>query len=216
MTGHGQAIAEGHGFRVVAELRAVNGRYFKLHMRSLDGFGALEQPVEALVRSVLQRGSINATLKITGPGTGGTAELNVEVVRNYASQVANLANELRLESGATVSELLQLPGAINESADCDRNDELLWPVVETAVKGAIHNLDQMRVVEGDAMAADFDKNLCELAEYVQVIQQRVPFVVAEYQSRLADRVEQLLSKGQQLDKLNSDDLARGGAICGPL
>jgi uncharacterized protein (TIGR00255 family) len=101
---------------------------------------------------------------------------------------------------------MQLPGVIIEST-CEIPDEkLLWPAVETAVTDALRSLEEMRLVEGEAMKADFEKNLQAMDQFVQAIQLRAPEVVKEYHVRLRDRVRQFMSG--QTEKIAGDDLAR--------
>ena len=210
MTGHGQACVDRHGFAVDVELRCVNSRYFKFHLRAADGQGWLEQRIESLLRSFIQRGSVQATVNVSTAHAELTHDVNVNLMRHYATQIGRLTAELELEPGATIVDLLQLPGAIVETrADTD-NEELVWPAVQAAVQAAVENLDQMRSAEGRSMAADFVANLTTLNDFAELIRQKAPTVVQQYQTRLADRLS-LLQAGPGFS-IEPHDLAREVAL----
>ncbi len=210
MTGHGQAAANQNGYTVHAELRCVNSRYFKLSLRAPEGHGWLEQRIEALLRSVIQRGSIQATLNVAAPHAEMTHNVNLDLLRYYAAQIAKLTAELELKPGATVVDLLQLPGAVVETDERPDDEQVVWPAVEDAVRLAVQNLDQMRCAEGRAMAEDFMANLTSLGQYADRIREKAPIVVTEYQARLADRLQQLQAgRGFEVE---SQDLAREVAL----
>jgi hypothetical protein len=62
MTGYGRATVE-NGGRVTAEVRAVNGRFFKLSMKVLGRYAALEERIKTvLAEAGVKRGSIEVSL----------------------------------------------------------------------------------------------------------------------------------------------------------
>jgi uncharacterized protein (TIGR00255 family) len=210
MTGHGQASVERHELAVQVELRSVNNRYFKLHLRAPEGYGWLEPRVESVLRPFILRGSIQATLLWTSPRLQWTHAVNVDLLSYYATELRRLAAALQLEPGGTVVDLMQLPGAIQETPGSREDDAQIWPAVEAAVRQAVENLDQMRCAEGRAMAADFRNHLAALTQYAQQIRHQAPAVQQDYQLRLTNRLAQLSTASTAA--IEPADLARELAL----
>lgn len=206
MTGHGQAQSEVDGFRVTAELRAVNNRYFKLNVRGLEGFGYLESQVEAMVRKTANRGSLNLTLQIACPSAGAAHEINEAALKSYCDQISELSSTLQLDPQLPVAALLQLPGVVTDAVGAVDLDLNPWPAIEVALSEALGKLQVMRDAEGQAMAKDFQRNCDGIAECVKQIEQRAPQVTVAYQSRLTDRINQLLA--QHSTSVQPADVAR--------
>jgi uncharacterized protein (TIGR00255 family) len=64
MTGFGGANTRRNGYLVASEIKTVNNRYFKTALRISDGFSSLETKLESLLRSKIDRGTINVQLRI--------------------------------------------------------------------------------------------------------------------------------------------------------
>ena len=83
MTGHGSAHRHAQGVAVAVELRTVNNRYFKLSLRSSDGYAALEPLIEELVRKSIKRGTVQIDLRVDRELSADDVSLNFEVLRGY-------------------------------------------------------------------------------------------------------------------------------------
>ena len=63
MTGFGRAIAEHAGTRVIAEVRALNQRFFELKIAVPRGWGEHEAEIRKSVQSVVARGRVEVFIK---------------------------------------------------------------------------------------------------------------------------------------------------------
>ena len=63
MTGFGRAIAEQNGTRVIAEVRALNQRFFELKLAVPRGWGEHEAEIRKAVQSVVARGRVEIFIK---------------------------------------------------------------------------------------------------------------------------------------------------------
>ena len=64
MTGFGEARSQREGLAVAVEVRTVNSRFFKLSVRTGDGYGTLEPRVEAVVRKRIRRGTVQVGVRV--------------------------------------------------------------------------------------------------------------------------------------------------------
>ena len=91
MTGFGEVRDDREGYAIVVELRTVNSRYFKLHLRTTDGYGALESRAEALIRGFIKRGTIHCNIRVRHLGTADDYRLNKSVLNQYLDQLQEVA-----------------------------------------------------------------------------------------------------------------------------
>ncbi|MBR4965235.1 MAG: DUF1732 domain-containing protein, partial [Lachnospiraceae bacterium] len=76
--------------------------------------------------------------------------------------------------------------------DADVDEEELWLMLEKALREAAVNFVQTRVKEGDNLRADMISKLDGMLKHVDFITERSPIIIAEYKSRLEEKVKELL------------------------
>jgi uncharacterized protein (TIGR00255 family) len=200
MTGHGEAQLQGTGLSIVAEVRTVNSRYFKLTVRMGEGYGSLEPRIESVVRKWVRRGTVQVAIRFDRETPATDFQLNRAVLANYFQQVEALRQELQLADAPRLDLLLALPGVVAERDQATDNREADWPLLKQTLEAALDHLDQMRREEGRAMAADLQENCQVISSELAEIRRRTPEVVAAYQSRLTERLDALLAEhGRQIE-----------------
>ena len=212
MTGHGDGRSQQNGVSAAAEIRTVNNRYFKFSLRSGEGSAALDSRIEAMVRDRIRRGSVTATLRIVRESTEEDYSLNTKVLSCYWAQlnkwkqdsepVPSFAQIQTFDLGA----MLLLPGVVSEPTREDFELEKDWEMVAAAFDQALVNLQQMRQSEGEAMAVDLTNNCQSILERLELIEQRCPVIVENYQHRLAERINKLLAEHEV--KVSPSDVVR--------
>lgn len=206
--GEGVAVAGGSGCRV--ELRSVNNRSLKFSLRAREGFLALETRVEALVRRRVRRGTVHATLELTGPAAAATRRIDRVQLAAYLDDAEAFCAARDLEVPRSIDALLGLPGVTCDEAPGAAALEAAWPLVAEAAERALDALDRMRRAEGEVLAADM-RTLCgEIGAVVAVIRERVPQAVDRQRARLLERVSGLLA--ERGVSLSDGDLAREVAL----
>jgi len=210
MTGQGQAQSEGDRINVVAEVRTINGRYFKLMVRGAEGIAGLEQKIENAVRKKVRRGSVQVNLRISRQASPDDYRLNTGVIAAYRKQLEGLYNQLHVSETIHLESLLTLPGVVEESPTGSEDADGLWTVVQQALAGALSSLDAMRKSEGQAMADDLQANCQAIANELTEIEARAPAVVEQYRERLQDKMKNLLASYETT--LQTSDIAREVAI----
>jgi uncharacterized protein (TIGR00255 family) len=189
MTGQGDGFHEADGVSVSVDVRTINSRYFKLNLRTSDGFGGLEANVESRVRKLVRRGTINVDIRIDRPATNEDYQINEQVLQGYQAQLQRLAGQ-----APPLGELLPLPGVVSERLAGSVDVDAIWPVVEPALRQALEKLHAMRTEEGKAMSADLCENCRLITTELEQVEVRAPNVVDNYRSRLTDRLTKLLKE----------------------
>ena len=194
MTGFGEAHCVEGGLAVSVEVRTINSRYFKLSLRTSEGFGLLEPQIEAVIRKRIRRGTVMVSVRVERAKTPDDYRINAQVLNGYRRQLEALGREWQRPEPVPLASLLGLPGVIdeNDAGAIDANSG--WPVICRALETATDHLEQMRIQEGQAMAADLRANCATVAASLDEIQKRAPLVREAYRARLQDRLKKILAE----------------------
>ncbi len=210
MTGYGEASHSGDGLQISAELRAVNNRYLKVTLRAAEPYTLLEPEVEKVIRKTVKRGTVLVHLRCQRPAAASDFQINQVALRSYLAQAKAAAGDLGLSPGDLLGQVLALPGVVPEPASASLDLEHEWPVVERVIEQAVSRLQQMRLDEGRAMAAQLLQSRDHIAGQLTLIRARIPHVAEAYRTRLLERVRGLLA---ELDvNVSRNDLIKEVAI----
>ncbi|MHB1034087.1 MAG: YicC/YloC family endoribonuclease [Pirellulales bacterium] len=194
MTGFGEARCQENGLAVAVEVRTINSRYFKLTIRSPEGYGSLEPQIDAVVRQQTKRGTIQVSVKIDRAVSPEDYRLNVTVLDGYRRQLESLYADWQVTEPVRLDAMLLLPGIVDEDGSRRFDAAADWPVIRSALEAAMDNLATMRAEEGQAMAADLRANCAAIAAELGEIERRAPLVVDAYRERLQDRLNNMLAE----------------------
>lgn len=192
MTGFGESRSQSGDWHLTVELRSINNRHFKLNLRCPDGFFHYEADLERLLRETISRGTVSLTIRLDCAGGGGAPRLNKAVVLSYWNQLRDLSVDLGAPHTPNMSELLGLPGVLDDGRLTAEQIEELWPFVQAGVRTATAALDEFRQREGAAMAADLRTQCLAIETTLGEVVTIAPQVIADYRDKLNQRVQKLL------------------------
>ncbi|MBX7166966.1 MAG: YicC family protein [Pirellulales bacterium] len=206
MTGFGEARRQENQVNVTCEVRAINSRYFKITVKSAEGYAVLEPEIESVIRQRVRRGTIQVSLWIEHQRSVEDYRINEAVLEGYRRQLESLGTRWHLPETIGLDRLLLLPGVIVDAPAGFKDATDDWPVIRAALEEAMDKLARMRREEGKAMAADLRANAAAVLRELQAIEGRAPQVVDQYRERMLDRVNKLLAEFNVT--LNPSDLIK--------
>ncbi len=190
MTGFGSGAAEGAGFSVRVELRAVNHRGLKLNVRSRPNLGVWEKELRDLLAARLERGAVDAFVTLTRHG-GSAGAACVETARELIGSLRALAQELQLPGELRAADLLQVPGLFDE-AGWSVFGEAEWAAGRQATEAALAQLLDMRRAEGAVTAARLGELIAPVATFAAEVRRLAPGVIERSRVRIRERLNELL------------------------
>lgn len=139
----------------------------------------------------LSRGRVEVQIQVDeGENRQQGLKLDLDLARVYHDLLGQLKNELGLMGDFTVSDLIEFRDIISyEEMDIDL--EAFMEGLRRVLLEAGDRLIQMRLAEGQAMAADFEKRLVSMSTWVDEIESLRDRVVAELRLKLEARVKEL-------------------------
>jgi uncharacterized protein (TIGR00255 family) len=193
MTGYGEAQQEHDQLKVRVEIRSVNNRHLKLNCRLPDGYAGMESQLEGVVRQHVRRGALALNLYVERARHEEDYQVNEPLLEHYHRRISALGARLHDRAEIHLTDLLLLPGVVNEAPPASPDTETEWPLVEATLSQALERLNEMRRREGAELAADLKTNCAAIDQLLDRIRQRAPDLVKAYETRLLERINQLLA-----------------------
>ena len=201
MTGFGEAAGEVDGIVYTLEIKAVNNRYLKLYLRLPEMASFCQETIEKLLRKNIRRGSINYSLFMKNVSGRPLFDVDQNVINDYIVKLKSIAEANNLQCKIDLAQLLTLPAVIQPAAPDDSQAETIKQAVLELTAQAIEKLKEMRVCEGESIAADLIADCDVIKEKLRMIGDRCPVVIQEYHDKLQKRAQQLTAEAQ----LNIDE-----------
>ncbi|MGE0758603.1 MAG: YicC/YloC family endoribonuclease [Pirellulaceae bacterium] len=194
MTGHGGAQLRQQGLAVTVEVRTVNNRYYKLALRTSDGYASLEPRVDDLVRQSVRRGTVQVDVRINRDAAPDEFRLNEVALASYLRQLDGVRQRLQLDASIRLEQLLTLPGVVEEHVSAPTDADDVWPLVAQALEESLAGLARMRREEGKAMASDLADNCQLVGRELDQVERLSPGVLDAYRARLTDKLNKMLDE----------------------
>jgi uncharacterized protein (TIGR00255 family) len=200
MTGFGRAIVTKDGITVSAEVRSVNNRYLDLTTRLPRILSQREKDIKEIVRSYINRGSLNISIKIEHDANGVTPlKVNTSAAKSYYKLLNELRKAVKLRERIKLEHLLNFSDVL-EPLDEEQSDELEWNLSQDALRQALGALNAMRSQEGLELANDLCKRIQWMNETIDQIEKLSKEQVPEERKNLQERITQLLEDKFTIDQ----------------
>lgn len=194
MTGFGQGSAEGEDFRVRVEIRSVNNRAIDVHTRLPQELLSLEVTLKKQVQAAVKRGRVDVSVSVEQLKPA-TFEINRPLISGYLSALSELKREFALEGDPSLELIAKLPGALQVSQNTNALDERLVTGTVAALSQALTSLTEMRVVEGQELAAELNSRLANIEKQMPSIENEAARLPAVYREKLMKRLQEVVAGG---------------------
>ena len=200
MTGFARNEGSHGRYRIVWELRSVNGKGLDVRLRLPAGLERLEVDVRRLVSDRFARGNIQAALTLTASETKLEAVLNREALDAILALRSELGDAidpapLRLDTLLGMRGIVDIREAQEDEAEAFARDAAILAILEKAVSA----LQQMREREGAALAEVLAGQVGTIADLALTVENDPSRSPEEIARRLSQQVASLLQDSSALD-----------------
>jgi uncharacterized protein (TIGR00255 family) len=210
MTGYGAAERSVDGVRYSLELRSLNHRYFKASIRLPEHLQMFEAEIDKLLRTRLARGSVAFLLRVKDDSARSAYAVNAAALQAYVDQVGQARVPDGMEISLDLAVLAGLPGVFQPPDLDEQTRSRYWDIVSGLTLTAMDALLEMRAQEGQALREDLLRHAADMRSHLQAVAELAPVVVQEYQKKLQERVNHLLSEAKLV--LEQDAVVREVAL----
>jgi len=199
MTGFGKGEAVFKDGKISVEIKTVNHKFFDASVRLPSSISGFEDPIKEMLQKKIQRGKLYLNIACDAALLkSNTISINYKIAKNYRDELLRLAKTLSLKGDVCLTDIIALPGVVNNEA-AEENVTKLWPRVKVALDNALHSLVIDREKEGKALCIDIEKRAKKINDMLRVIKSRAHLNVEEYRKNFAKRVKDLAA-GRAIDK----------------
>ena len=214
MTGFGRCENHQGDRKFTVEMKAVNHRYFDVNIKIPKKFSFFESAIRNVLKVYVQRGKVDVFVTYEDFAESNVAlKYNESIAAEYLKYFRQMSETFGIEDDIRVSALGRCPEVFTmEEQDVDEQE--IWEVLETALRGACEQFVASREREGESLKTDILDKLARMDENVSLIEERYPQIIAEYRQKLTDKVHELL-EDTQIDegRLASEVVLFSDKIC---
>ena len=200
MTGFGRAEVSKDGINISAEVRSVNSRYLDLTLRLPRSISQREKELKDIVRTFLNRGNLNITVKIAYDSNGAIPlKVNTAAAKSYFKLLNEIRKSVKIREQVKLEHLLTFSEVL-EPVEEEETDEREWELVQETVRQALENLNAMRSQEGSELAKDLEKRIHWMTETLNEVEKLSNERIPEERKNLHERIAQLVEDKFVIDQ----------------
>ncbi len=195
MTGYAVTTHETSGGTLTIEIKSVNSRFLDLQFRINDDLRALESGLREALMSRVTRGKVECRLSFGRKvANGGTQALNTVLLADLSLMQNEILQRFSSAPPMTVSELLRWPGVIEEASIAQ---DTLQADVAAVMSTTLNAFVESRTREGSALASMLLSRIDAMDAIVLKIAPLIPEVVAQFQQKAIERLQEALGLAEQ-------------------
>ena len=196
MTGFGRCESQQGERKFTVELKGVNHRYLDVNIRMPKKFNFYETAIRGLLKQYASRGKVDIFITYEDASQNQVSlKYNETLAKEYMDYFRQMQEKFGIEHDIRVSTLARCPEVLSMEEQTEDEEEL-WKELKTALEGAFTQFAQTREAEGANLKKDILEKLSIMEELVAYIEVRSPEIVAQYRTKLEEKVKELLGDTQ--------------------
>ena len=192
MTGFGRSEIVKGNRKISVEIKSVNHRYLEAGIKMPKKLNVFESRMRDLLKKYATRGKIDIFINYEDDSE---SQVNLKFNQNIADECMaifnNMSEKYNLKNDMTVGGLARFPEVITMD-EVQEDEEELWHFIEEAMKAALEQFVNTRILEGENLKKDLLGKLDHMEELVAFVEKRSPEIMKEYRSKLESKVKELL------------------------
>ena len=214
MTGFGRCEHVQGNRKFTVEIKAVNHRYFDVNIKMPKKFNFFESAIRSVMKEYIQRGKVDVFITCEDDTENNfSLKYNENIAGEYLKYYRRMAEHFGLKDDITVSVLGTCP-EVFAMEEQTVDEEEIWALLETALRGALKQFVETRTREGETLKNDLIGKLDGMLRDVDAVEIRYPQVLEEYRSRLREKVDTLLGDSQMDEsRLAAEVILYADKIC---
>lgn len=192
MTGFGRSEIVKGNRKISVEIKSVNHRYLEAGIKMPKKLNVFESRMRDLLKKYATRGKIDIFINYEYDSENQVnLKFNQNIADEYMAIFNNMSEKYNLKNDMTVGGLARFPEVITMD-EVQEDEEELWHFIEEAMKAALEQFVNTRILEGENLKKDLLGKLDHMEELVTFVEKRSPEIMKEYRSKLESKVKELL------------------------
>lgn len=192
MTGFGRSEIVKGNRKISVEIKSVNHRYLEAGIKMPKKLNVFESRMRDLLKKYATRGKIDIFINYEDDSESQVnLKFNQNIADEYMAIFNNMSEKYNLKNDMTVGGLARFPEVITMD-EVQEDEEELWHFIEEAMKAALEQFVNTRILEGENLKKDLLGKLDHMEELVAFVEKRSPEIMKKYRSKLESKVKELL------------------------
>ena len=210
MTGYAVHTRDTATGTITIEIKSVNSRFLDLQFRINDDLRALEPMLREAIIARVARGKVECRVSFgRKDAAGGKQALNTHLLAALADMQETVLQQFGQAAPLSVHELLRWPGVIEEA---EIGQDTLQADAAQVLKAALDAFIDSRAREGAALRAVLEARIDAMEAIVQRITPLVPKVIAQFQQKAVERMQEALGLSLQTDSPGAAGVTRDDVL----
>ena len=189
MTGFGKCQVDIPGKMITVEIRALNSKQLDLNFRAPSFYREKEMDIRTKVAQRMERGKVDVTITVESKNDQPVSSINKTIALQYLEQLKELAATIpENKESDFLSILIRMPDVLKPEKEEISEEE--WLSVQQALKAALDETDDFRLIEGQVLEQDFKMRIGKILSYLDSIEPfegvRIENIRAKFEMRLAE------------------------------
>ena len=196
MTGYGRCVSVSDDRDISVELKSVNHRFLETNVRITRGYAFLEDKLKKYIQTRMSRGKVDIFVSIGDPkNDNAVVSVDHTLARGYLNAFREISSTYGLPDNISVTDITRYPDVLTV-AKPEQDEEEVWKILLPVLENAVNDFIAMRESEGDRLKNDILSKAENIMTIVSEIEERSPQTVAEYKTKLSERIRELLDGGE--------------------
>ena len=192
MTGYGKAELNLTNANFTIEVRSLNSKQIDANVKMSSIYRDKEIGLRKLLSKKLQRGKIELSIWRESSESSAKYTLNTELIKEYFSQIQEVARSLGINSSDIMPSLLKMPEVLVKGEEKAEDNE--WEEIAKGIDIAIGNILQFRLDEGEKLEADITARINKLSTLLVDIAPFAKERIEKVKKSLADKLAEIDTK----------------------
>lgn len=189
--GHGE-VSNDKNQKVTVEMKSVNHRYCDISLKLPKKLAMFEANIRNIMKEYASRGKIDIYVSYEDLSeTAVSLHYNQAMAEEYMQVFKKMQEDFNIETKITAEALAKYPEVVTIE-EVQQDEEVWWELLEAALRQAAEKFVETRTIEGANLKRDLLGKLDQMAEDVAFIEERSPQIIAEYRSKLEEKVKEFL------------------------
>ena len=189
--GHGE-VSNDKNQKVTVEMKSVNHRYCDISLKLPKKLAMFEANIRNIMKEYASRGKIDIYVSYEDLSeTAVSLHYNQAMAEEYMQVFKKMQEDFNIETKITAEALAKYPEVVTIE-EVQQDEEVWWELLEAALRQAAEKFVETRTIEGANLKRDLLGKLDQMAADVAFIEERAPQIIAEYRSKLEEKVKEFL------------------------
>ena len=189
--GHGE-VSNDKNQKVTVEMKSVNHRNCDISLKLPKKLAMFEANIRNIMKEYASRGKIDIYVSYEDLSeTAVSLHYNQAMAEEYMQVFKKMQEDFNIETKITAEALAKYPEVVTIE-EVQQDEEVWWELLEAALRQAAEKFVETRTIEGANLKRDLLGKLDQMAADVAFIEERSPQIIAEYRSKLEEKVKEFL------------------------